>query len=194
MSARAGRRIGDSVAPGSVTVNCPEWLIRGRHPLARSADAAVASTRDPRSGNSSTRPAMSDPHQPPRPSPTTAPNSCPPTSRTACSDCGALGPVPDRHVDGQRLRGLDPADGVEGFAGCRSRWAATSRSTASACRTPSLVRFVEQRYDFASAELTPRSTTHRGATARIEVIQFCSHALPRSCSRRSGSPSTAQPT
>jgi trehalose/maltose hydrolase-like predicted phosphorylase len=76
--------------------------------------------------------------------------------------------------------GRDPADGVEGFS--RVPFALGGDVELNGVRLSNaiqLVRFVEQRYDFASAELhTALDYTIDGASARIEVIDFCSHTIP----------------
>ena len=76
--------------------------------------------------------------------------------------------------------GLDVRDGLEGFA--RSPFplgADVSLDGIRLSRATQQVRFVEQRYDFGRAELTTVLDYRIGdATARIEVLQFCSHQLP----------------
>ncbi|HET9344448.1 MAG TPA: hypothetical protein VFO05_02000 [Candidatus Limnocylindrales bacterium] len=76
--------------------------------------------------------------------------------------------------------GLDPSDGVEGFS--RVPFALGADVELNGVRLSNaeyLVRFVEQRYDFASAELSTTLDFSVGdTTARIEVVAFCSHTLP----------------
>jgi trehalose/maltose hydrolase-like predicted phosphorylase len=76
--------------------------------------------------------------------------------------------------------GLDPSDGVEGFA--RAPFIlATDVQVAGvwASAAPEWIRVIEQRYDFETAEL---HTTWRfrveGTTATIETIAFCSRTVP----------------
>ncbi len=76
--------------------------------------------------------------------------------------------------------GLDPIDGVEGFA--RVPFPLAADIAIDGIRlsyAPQLVEFVEQRYDFSVAELTTVLDYHvGGATARIEAVQLCSHTQP----------------
>lgn len=76
--------------------------------------------------------------------------------------------------------GLDPRDGLEGFArtpfplGADVSLDGVRLSQAQEC-----VTFREQRYDFARAELATTLDYRIGdTTARLEVVQFCSHQLP----------------
>src|SRR4051812_11804751 len=76
--------------------------------------------------------------------------------------------------------GLDPNDGLEGFARVPFPLGAdVSLGGVRLSHREELVRFVEQRYDFGRAELTTtlEFTVHE-TTARIEVTQFCSHTQP----------------
>lgn len=76
--------------------------------------------------------------------------------------------------------GLDPADGLEGFARAPFPLAAdVSLDGVRLAQAPQCVTFREQRYDFGRAELTTLLDYRIGdATARIEVVQFCSHQMP----------------
>ena len=78
------------------------------------------------------------------------------------------------------LAGLDIADGLEGFARAPFPLAAdVSLDGVRLARNLEHVRFVEQRYDFATAQLsTVLEYRVRDATARIEAMQWCSHELP----------------
>ena len=76
--------------------------------------------------------------------------------------------------------GLDVRDGLEGFArtpfplGADISLDGVRLSQATEC-----VTFREQRYDFSRAELTTVLDYRVGdTTARLEVLQFCSHQLP----------------
>ena len=76
--------------------------------------------------------------------------------------------------------GLDVNDGLEGFA--RVPFPLGADLTVNDLRLAHLLdraELVEQRYDFARAELTTVLDFHAGdTTARIEVLQLCSHTLP----------------
>ena len=76
--------------------------------------------------------------------------------------------------------GLDVSDGLEGFARAPFPIAAdVSLDGIRLSRADDRVRFVEQRYDFAQAQLTTVLDYRIGeATARLEVEQWCSHVLP----------------
>lgn len=78
------------------------------------------------------------------------------------------------------LAGLDVADGVEGFA--RAPFPLGADIALEGIRLSSAidrVRFVEQRYDFATATLSTVLDYRIGeTTARMEVVQWCSHVLP----------------
>ena len=76
--------------------------------------------------------------------------------------------------------GLDVRDGLEGFARTPFPLGADlSLDGVLLSHAPQNVRFVEQRYDFSRAELTTVLEYRIGdTTARLEVIQFCSHQLP----------------
>jgi protein-glucosylgalactosylhydroxylysine glucosidase len=76
--------------------------------------------------------------------------------------------------------GLDVRDGLEGFARTPFPLGAdVSLDGVRLSHAPQCVRFVEQRYDFARAELTTVLEYRIGdATARLEVLQYCSHQLP----------------
>jgi trehalose/maltose hydrolase-like predicted phosphorylase len=78
------------------------------------------------------------------------------------------------------LAGLDVSDGLEGFARAPFPLAAdVSLDGIRLSRAEERVRFVEQRYDFATAQLTTVLEYRNGdSTARIEVLQWCSHVLP----------------
>ena len=76
--------------------------------------------------------------------------------------------------------GLDPSDGVEGFA--RAPFIlATDVQVAGvwASAAPEWIRVIEQRYDFQTAELHTTWTFRvEGTTATIETIAFCSRTVP----------------
>src|SRR4029079_14065762 len=76
--------------------------------------------------------------------------------------------------------GLDVRDGLEGFA--RTPFRLGADITLEGVRLAQLVRswhFREQCYDFARAELTTVLDYRIGdTTARLKVLQFCSHGLP----------------
>lgn len=76
--------------------------------------------------------------------------------------------------------GLDVNDGLEGFA--RVPFALGADITIDDLRLSRMlerVQLVEQRYDFGRAELTTILDFRAGqTTARIEVLQLCSHTLP----------------
>jgi trehalose/maltose hydrolase-like predicted phosphorylase len=76
--------------------------------------------------------------------------------------------------------GLGVEDGVEGFSRAPFALAADiSLDGVRLSRAMDRVRFVEQRYDFAVAELTTILDYQIGdVTARIEVLQFCNHQIP----------------
>ena len=76
--------------------------------------------------------------------------------------------------------GLDVRDGLEGFARAPFPLAAdVSLDGVRLSRARERVRFVEQRYDFARAELHTALDYRIGeTTARIEVRQLCNHRLP----------------
>ena len=78
------------------------------------------------------------------------------------------------------LAGLDVRDGLEGFARAPFPLAADiSLDGVRLSRAIERVRFVEQRYDFSRAELTTvLDYTIGDATARIDVLQSCSHQMP----------------
>lgn len=78
------------------------------------------------------------------------------------------------------LAGLDISDGLEGFA--RSPFplgADICLDGVRLSRVEHLVRFIEQRYDFATAQLATTLDIRIGdTTARLEVLQWCSHTQP----------------
>jgi protein-glucosylgalactosylhydroxylysine glucosidase len=76
--------------------------------------------------------------------------------------------------------GLDVVDDLEGFARVPFPLAAdVAIDGVRVSRAPHLVRFVEQRYDFSVAELTTvLDFSVHDVTARIEVVQLCSHTQP----------------
>jgi trehalose/maltose hydrolase-like predicted phosphorylase len=78
------------------------------------------------------------------------------------------------------LAGLDVGDGLEGFARAPFPLAAdVSIDGVRMSRAEERVRFLEQRYDFSTAQLTTVLEYRNGdATARIEALQWCSHVLP----------------
>ncbi|HEU0243252.1 MAG TPA: hypothetical protein VFQ75_05060 [Candidatus Limnocylindrales bacterium] len=93
--------------------------------------------------------------------------------------CGRI-PFRDGTTMANGFAGLGVDDGVEGFA--RVPFALGADVALDGVRlsmAPEHVRFVEQRYDFAAAELTT-ILDYRigGVTARIEVLQLCNHRLP----------------
>jgi hypothetical protein len=93
--------------------------------------------------------------------------------------CGRI-PFLDGSAVVNGFSGLDVNDGLEGFARPPFPLAADVMLNGTRLSVvPHLVRFIEQRYDFSRAELTTALRfTIGGATARIEVTQFCSHRLP----------------
>jgi protein-glucosylgalactosylhydroxylysine glucosidase len=76
--------------------------------------------------------------------------------------------------------GLDPADGVEGFA--RAPFALATDVQIDgiwASAAPEWTRIVEQRYDFATAELRTVWTFRVGdVTATVETVVFCPRGVP----------------
>jgi protein-glucosylgalactosylhydroxylysine glucosidase len=76
--------------------------------------------------------------------------------------------------------GVHPKDGVEGFARAPFVLAADVQiSGVWASTAPEWVRIVEQRYDFATAELHTLWTFRvDGAAATIETTAFCSRSVP----------------
>jgi trehalose/maltose hydrolase-like predicted phosphorylase len=76
--------------------------------------------------------------------------------------------------------GLDVQDDLEGFARAPFPLAADiTLDGIRLSRAAEQVRFVEQRYDFERAELHTELEYRNGdATARIEVLQWCSHRMP----------------
>jgi hypothetical protein len=78
------------------------------------------------------------------------------------------------------LAGLDISDGLEGFARAPFPLGAdVVLDGIRLSRAVERVRFVEQRYDFAVAELATLLDYRIGdTTARLEVRQSCSHVLP----------------
>jgi len=76
--------------------------------------------------------------------------------------------------------GLDPVDHLEGFARVPFPLAGdVSINDVRITKAPERVRFIEQRYDFAVAELTTvLEFSIEDITARIETVQFCSHTQP----------------
>jgi trehalose/maltose hydrolase-like predicted phosphorylase len=93
--------------------------------------------------------------------------------------CGRI-PFRDGTTMANGFAGLGIDDGVEGFA--RVPFALGADIALNGVRLSMAleqVRFVEQRYDFANAELTTLLDFRIGdATARIEVVQLCNHHLP----------------
>ena len=76
--------------------------------------------------------------------------------------------------------GLDVVDGLEGFARVPFPLAAdVAINRVRISGAQHLVRFIEQRYDFGMAELTTiLEFTVDDVTARVEVVQLCSHTQP----------------
>ena len=76
--------------------------------------------------------------------------------------------------------GLDPSDGVEGFT--RAPYAVAvdvKLAGVWASMAPEWTRVLEQRYDFASAEvLTTWQFTVQGTTATVETLIFCPRSIP----------------
>ena len=93
--------------------------------------------------------------------------------------CGRI-PFRDGTTMANGFAGLGIDDGVEGFA--RVPFALGADIALDGVRlsvAPERVRFIEQRYDFARAELTTVLDYRIGdTTARIEVLQLCNHQLP----------------
>ena len=108
------------------------------------------------------------------------PNRCRRTSETASSACVAADPVRDGTTMANGFAGLGVDDGVEGFA--RVPFALGADISLDGVRlsmAPDRVAFVEQRYDFETAELSTVLDFRVGdVTARIEVLQLCNHRLP----------------
>jgi len=79
--------------------------------------------------------------------------------------------------------GIDPADGVEGFS--RVPFPLAADVELDGIRLSSArerVRFIEQRYDFATAELTTELEYRSEATtSRLVVTTLCSRTLPTVC-------------
>ena len=76
--------------------------------------------------------------------------------------------------------GLDPKDGVEGFARAPYILATDVRLEGVwASSVPEWTRVVDQRYDFGSGELRTIWTLQvGGATATVETLAFCSRTVP----------------
>jgi trehalose/maltose hydrolase-like predicted phosphorylase len=76
--------------------------------------------------------------------------------------------------------GLDPNDGVEGFARAPYALATDVRVDGVWASSASLqIDFKEQRYDFATGEVTTAWTFRVGdATAAVETVAFCSRTVP----------------
>ena len=76
--------------------------------------------------------------------------------------------------------GIDPSDGVEGFA--RAPFALATDLQVDgvwASQAPEWVRLIEQAYDFATGELrTTWSFRVGGTTATVENLVFCSRSVP----------------
>jgi glycosyl hydrolase family 65 len=93
--------------------------------------------------------------------------------------CGRI-PFRDGTTIVNGFSGLDPADGVEGFS--RAPFAIAADIELEGVRlsvAPQRARFVEQRYDFANAELTTVLDFEvEGVIARLVVTAFCSHTMP----------------
>jgi trehalose/maltose hydrolase-like predicted phosphorylase len=93
--------------------------------------------------------------------------------------CGRI-PFRDGTSMANGFAGLDVNDGLEGFA--RTPFPLGADISVNQLRLSHvghLVQFIEQRYDFATAELTTVLDFHAGdTTARIEVLQLCSHTQP----------------
>src|SRR4051794_32405495 len=93
--------------------------------------------------------------------------------------CGRI-PFRDGTAMVNGFAGLDVNDGLEGFA--RVPFPLGADLTINDVRMShvgQLVRFIEQRYDFARAELTTVLEFDAGdTTAHIEVVQLCSHTQP----------------
>src|SRR6187402_1003209 len=76
--------------------------------------------------------------------------------------------------------GIEPTDGVEGFARAPSATAIDVQLDGVwASAAPELVQLAEQRYDFATGELTTSWRFTVGTTtATVESIVFCPRTLP----------------
>ena len=76
--------------------------------------------------------------------------------------------------------GLDPNDGVEGFARAPYVMAIDVQVDGVwASLAPDSCELVDQRYDFATGELHTRWTLRRGgATATVETLAFCPRTIP----------------
>ena len=76
--------------------------------------------------------------------------------------------------------GLDPNDGVEGFARAPYALATDIRLDGVwASRASGQIQFRQQRYDFSTGEVATAWTFRVGdATARVETVAFCSRTVP----------------
>ena len=88
--------------------------------------------------------------------------------------------APQRNDDGQRLRRSEPRRRGRGFARAPFALATDVRLDGVwASAAPEWVRFLEQRYDFATAELhTAWAFRVNAATATIRTIAFCARSVP----------------
>ncbi|MEA2518267.1 MAG: hypothetical protein QOF49_347 [Chloroflexota bacterium] len=93
--------------------------------------------------------------------------------------CGRV-PFRDGTTMANGFAGLGVEDGVEGFARLPFAFGADiSIDGVRLSMAAERVQFVEQRYDFGTAELsTVLAYAVEGTTARIEVVQLCNHQLP----------------
>jgi hypothetical protein len=93
--------------------------------------------------------------------------------------CGRI-PFRDGSCIVNGFAGLDVRDGLEGFARVPFPLAGdVAIDGIRLSRAAHLVEFVEQRYDFGRAELSTVLRFRVGdATARLEVLQLCSHQMP----------------
>ena len=78
------------------------------------------------------------------------------------------------------VSGVNPDDGVEGFARAPFCIASDVRFDGVwASNAPEWTRLVEQRYDFATGELSTRWTFRvEGTTATVESLVFCPRSVP----------------
>ena len=91
--------------------------------------------------------------------------------------------------------GLDPKDGVEGFARAPYVMATdVELDGVWASAAPEWCELVDQRYDFATGELRTHWTFRvDGATATVEAVAFCSRTVPSLAAVESGSASIGPP-
>src|SRR6187200_834056 len=76
--------------------------------------------------------------------------------------------------------GIDPNDGVEGFARAPFAFASdVALDGVRASAAPDFIDFTRQTYDFSAGEITTAWTFRVGeTTATVEVVCFCSRSVP----------------